>query len=242
MKAKDKLFVALDVETPQRALELVQTLSEYTRMFKIGPKLFTAAGPNLVREIIALGAKVFLDLKFHDIPNIVAAASAEAARLGVFLFTVHASGGRQMMLQAAEAASKAAAENVDRTRPLIVGVTVLTSADAHTLQEIGIARALKDQVGSLAKLCAESGLDGVVASPLEVGLIRTSVSNPGFLVVTPGVRLAEDLAHDQKRVMTPAEAVKAGADYLVVGRPITNSPNPVLAARQILEQIEGALP
>jgi orotidine-5'-phosphate decarboxylase len=240
-KGKDILFVALDVETPGRALELVQMLSEYTRMFKIGAKLFTAAGPGLVRKLVALGANVFLDLKFHDIPDIVAAASAEATRMGVFIFTVHAAGGRQMMLQAAEAATMAAAQS-GRRRPLIVGVTVLTSADPGTLEEIGVARSVEDQVASLAGLCAESGLDGVVASPQEVRLIRTAVSKPDFLVVTPGIRLAEDSADDQKRVMTPAEAVEAGADYLVVGRPITNSPDPVLAARRIIEQIEGALP
>ena len=241
MKAKDKMFVALDVETPEQALELVRGLSEYTRMFKIGAKLFTKAGPDLVREIVASDAKVFLDLKFHDIPNIVAAAAAEAARLGVYLFTVHALGGRQMMLEAVEATS-AAAEKSGCIRPLIVGVTVLTSADAGTLREVGVERSVEDQVASLALLCAESGLDGVVASPHEVRLVQSSVARSDFLVVTPGVRPTDDSTDDQRRVMTPAEAIKAGANYLVVGRPIIGAPDPALAARRILEQIESALP
>jgi orotidine-5'-phosphate decarboxylase len=241
MKAKDKMFVALDVETPEQALKLVQELGKYTRMFKIGSRLFTKAGPDLVREIVALDAKIFLDLKFHDIPNTVAAASAEAARLGVYLFTVHAVGGRQMMFKAVEATS-AAAEKSGRRRPLIVGVTVLTSADAGTLREIGVERTVEDQVAALATLCAESGLDGVVASPHEVRLVRTSVAKSDFLVVTPGVRLSSDPTDDQKRVMSPAEAIKAGADYLVVGRPIIDSPDPAMAACRILEQIESALP
>jgi orotidine-5'-phosphate decarboxylase len=241
MRAKDKIFVALDVESPERAIELVRMLSDYTHMFKIGPKLFTAAGPDLVRKMVALDAKVFLDLKFHDIPNIVAAASAEAARLGVFVFTVHAAGGKKMMSQAADAASESA-ERSGQRRPLIVGVTVLTSADSGLLQDIGVTRSLEEQAVSLSKLCATSGLDGVVASPHEVRLIRAAVDRPDFLVVTPGVRLAGTSTDDQSRVMTPAEAVKAGADYLVVGRPITGSNDPVQATIRILDQIEGSLP
>lgn len=241
MKVNDKLFVALDVESPQRALELARLLIRYTHMFKIGSKLFTAAGPDLIRKIVDLGAKVFLDLKFHDIPDIVAAASAEAARLEVFLFTVHAAGGRKMMSQAVEAASEAAARRGQR-RPLIVGVTVLTSADSGLLQEIGVAQPLEDHVASLSKLCASAGLDGVVASPHEVSLIRATVDRSDFLVVTPGIRPAAGSTDDQRRVMTPAQAIKAGASYLVVGRPITGAPDPVGATIRILEEIEGSLP
>lgn len=239
-RAKDKMFVALDVDTPERALELVRALREFTHLFKIGSKLFTAAGPDLIREAVALGAKVFLDLKFHDIPSTVAAASAEAARLGIFAFTLHAAGGREMMRQAAEAASEAA-EKCEYPRPIVLGVTVLTSNDTGTLREVGVTRSVADQVASLARLCAESDLGGVVASPHEVRLIRAAVTNPNFVVVTPGIRSAGDATGDQKRVMTAVEAVEAGADYIVVGRPITGAPDPVLAARQILEQIESAL-
>ncbi len=241
MKAEDRLFVALDVETPEQALGLVRTLRGHTNSFKIGSKLFTAAGPGLVREIVSQGARVFLDLKFHDIPTVVAAAAAEAARLGVFLFTVHAAGGREMMRQAAAAAAEAADRNRHR-RPLVVGVTVLTSADQTSLEEIGVKRSLRDQVLGLARLSAESGLDGVVASPLEVQLIRTSITSSDFLIVTPGVRPAPPkVSDDQRRVTSPGEAIKAGASYLVVGRPILDASDPTQATREIVQQIELGL-
>jgi orotidine-5'-phosphate decarboxylase len=239
MKAKDRMFVALDVESPARAVELVQVLIPYTQMFKIGSKLFTAGGPDLVRKIVDLGAKVFLDLKFHDIPDIVAAASAEATRLGAFLFTIHASGGRKMMSQSVAAAEAAA--NHGQRRPLIVGVTVLTSADTNLLRETGISHSLEDQVANLSRLCASSGLDGVVASAHEVPLIRATVEKSDFVVVTPGIRLQSTSLDDQRRVMTPADAIRAGSDYLVVGRAITHSADPVRATSQILEEIEGSL-
>lgn len=239
MKAEDRLFVALDVDTPEEALGLVKALRGYTNSFKIGSKLFTVAGPALVREIVSLGVRVFLDLKFHDIPTVVAAAAAEAARLGVFLFTVHAAGGREMMRQAAAAAAEAADNN---RRPLIVGVTVLTSADQNTLEEVGVTRSVRDQVINLARLSAVSGLDGVVASPLEVQLIRTSFASSNFLIVTPGVRPAQlEVSDDQRRFMTPEEAIKAGANYLVVGRPILDAPDPTQATREIVQQIEQGL-
>jgi orotidine-5'-phosphate decarboxylase len=241
MKANDKLFVALDVDSAQEALDLVDKLYAYIQMFKIGSKLFTAAGPDLVREIVARDAKVFLDLKFHDIPNTVAAAAVEAARLGVFLFTVHAAGGKKMMSRAIEAASEAAVKSGKR-RPLIVGVTVLTSADQALLQDTGVARSLDEQVAGLAQLADTAGLDGVVASPHEVRLIRTTIRRPDFLIVTPGVRPTGGSADDQSRVMTPAEAVKAGADFLVVGRSIITAADPVASTRQILEQIEDSWP
>jgi orotidine-5'-phosphate decarboxylase len=235
--AKDKLFVALDVDTEERALELVRTLSSCTRMFKVGPQLFTSAGPDIVRKINDSGARVFLDLKFHDIPNTVAAAAAAATRLGVFMFNVHAAGGREMMRRALEASSDVAAKN-GTERPLMMGVTMLTSADASLLADIGVSRTMADQVTHLATMSAESGLDGVVASPHEVGLIRVG-SAPHLLVLTPGIRPRDAALDDQKRVKTPAEAIKAGANYLVVGRPITAAPDPVRVARQIIDEIEG---
>jgi orotidine-5'-phosphate decarboxylase len=237
--AKDKLFVALDVPTAEEALELVRRLSGCTRMFKIGSQLFTAAGPALVRDIVSSGAKVFLDLKYHDIPNTVGAAAAGAARLGVFMFNVHAAGGRQMMRQALEQATEAA-ESIGKERPLVIGVTMLTSIDASMLGEIGVGRSMDEQVTSLARLAAEAGLDGVVASPQEASLVRRVIDRPQFVVVTPGIRPAGSSMDDQKRVMTPSAAIKAGADYLVVGRSITAAKDPLTALQQVLAEIDSA--
>lgn len=234
---KNRLIVALDFETGAEALKLFHELKDVAGMFKIGSQLFTAAGPALVREIVAAGGRIFLDLKFHDIPNTVAAAGVEAARLGVSIFNVHALGGSEMMRRTAEAvAAEAAREGLPR--PSVIGVTVLTSADHATLAEVGIASTTEAQVSRLARLALASGLDGVVASPHEVALVRESVGSRDFLIVTPGVRPSGSASDDQKRVMTPAEAVRAGADYLVVGRPILKAPNPVRAARQISEEME----
>jgi orotidine-5'-phosphate decarboxylase len=240
MKAKDKMFVALDVDTAAQALDLVRTLSECTDMFKIGMQLFTAEGPDLVRRIVDSGAKVFLDLKFHDIPNTVGAAAAAATRLGVFMFNIHAAGGSPMMRRAVTDASKAAAD-LGRRPPLIMGVTMLTSADATTLAENAIGRSMGQQVASLAKLAALCGLDGVIASPREVEIIRETVGRPDFQVLTPGIRPHDGANDDQKRVSTPGAAIKAGVDYLVVGRPITAARDPFKAASQILEEIQLAL-
>jgi orotidine-5'-phosphate decarboxylase len=240
MKANNRMFVALDVPAASQALELVRALSSCTRMFKIGSQLFTAEGPELVRKIVASGARVFLDLKFHDIPNTVGAAAAEAARLGVFMFNVHAAGGHEMLRRAVERSSETA-EAAGHEKPRVLGVTMLTSADASTLTENGITRSMDQQVASLAKLTADCGLDGVVTSPHEVGVIRSAVSREGFLVVTPGIRPADKSADDQKRVMTPTGAIKAGADYIVVGRAITTARDPAEAATRILKEIEGAL-
>ncbi|HEX8651936.1 MAG TPA: orotidine-5'-phosphate decarboxylase [Pyrinomonadaceae bacterium] len=234
---KNRLIVALDFETAHEARELFIKLKDVAGMFKIGSQLFTAAGPSLVREIVKAGASIFLDLKFHDIPNTVAAAGVEATRLGVSIFDVHASGGFEMMRRTAEAVAETA-EREGITRPAVIGVTVLTSADTATLTEIGIASAVETQVSRLARLAEASGLDGVVASAHEVALVRESVGSRVFLIVTPGVRPSGSALGDQKRAMTPAEAVRAGADYLVVGRPILNAPDPVRAARQISEEME----
>ena len=209
-------------------------------MFKIGPHLFTSTGPDLVREIVAAGGRVFLDLKFHDIPAVVAAASREATRLGVSIFTVHAAGGGEMMRRAADAcADVAVREGIEK--PRLVGVTVLTSSDEATLAATGVkVSSTVEQVIRLARLAEASGADGVVASPHEIAPVRETIRRRGFIIVTPGVRPRDTAHDDQKRVMTPAEAVRAGADYLVVGRAILNAADPMRAAQAIIEDMEEA--
>ena len=235
---KEKLIVALDVGTAGEARDLVASLRGRVGMFKIGTQLFTSAGPDFVREVVGLGERVFLDLKFHDIPNTVAAGCREAVRMGVSLFNVHASGGSEMMRRAAEATRETAArENLPR--PRLIAVTVLTSADRATLAEVGVAATPEEQATALARLAERAGLDGVVASPHEIAPVRASVARRDFLVVTPGVRPANAPHDDQKRVMTPAEAVRAGADYLVVGRAVLNAPDRARAVARILEEMEG---
>ena len=235
--SKDKLIVALDVDDLNKARELVQVLKGRVGMFKIGSQLFTAAGPDLVREIVNSGERVFLDLKFHDIPNTVAAAGVEASRLGVSIFNIHAAGGSEMMRRTAEAVSEcAAAEGI--VRPLVIAVTVLTSSNDSTLAEAGYQTEPADLVRRLALLSEASGMDGVVASPQEVELIRSVVKSPKFVVVTPGVRPEGTAPADQKRVTTPREAIQAGADYLVVGRPILDAPDPVRAVERIIQEME----
>ncbi|HKR01553.1 MAG TPA: orotidine-5'-phosphate decarboxylase [Pyrinomonadaceae bacterium] len=237
--ARDKLIVALDVETAREALNLFSALKDVAGMFKVGSQLFTAAGPGLVREIVSAGAGVFLDLKFHDIPNTVASAGIEAARLGVSIFDVHACGGGEMMRRTAEAV-KEAAEREGLSKPLIIGITVLTSADDSVLAEAGFSSGTVEQVARLAQLADAAGLDGVVASPHEVKLIRETIGRRDFVVVTPGVRPTGVAPDDQKRVMTPAEAVRAGADYLVVGRAILKATDPAQAAHRIIEEMGQA--
>lgn len=237
MKTKNRLIVALDVKTAAEARGLVDTLRGVAGMFKIGSQLFTAAGPDFVRYIVNSGERVFLDLKFHDIPNTVAAAGVEAARLGVTIFNVHAGGGFEMMRRtAADVAESAEAEGL--TKPSVIAVTVLTSANPATLAEVGWGSDPENLVGRLSSLAEAAGLDGVVASPREVGIVRAAVSKPDFIVVTPGVRPKGAALGDQSRVTTPLEAIEAGADYLVVGRPITEAADPMKAAMQILEEME----
>lgn len=240
ISVRDKLIVALDVETEERAREIFTSLRGQAGMFKIGSQLFTAAGPRIVREIVAAGERVFLDLKFHDIPNTVAAASRAAARLGVALFNVHASGGGEMMRRAAEATAEVCARE-GLARPRVIAVTVLTSSDRATLTETGIAASAAEHVASLAWLAAASGLDGVVASPHEIQLVRETVGREDFVIVTPGVRPARVAHDDQKRVMTPAEAIRAGADYLVVGRAVLDAPDPARAVAEIVGEMETAV-
>lgn len=235
----DKLIVALDVDTPAQALSLVEQLRGVAGMFKVGSQLFTLAGPQIVKDIVGSGAKVFLDLKFHDIPHQVAGAARSATELGVSLFTLHASGGTEMMRRAVEAVTETA-ERLGTTRPAVLAVTVLTSIDAETLKQIGVSSTPEESVLRLARLAEHAGVDGVVASPQEAAQIRTSVTNPEFLIVTPGIRPASGNAtDDQRRVSTPAAALAAGASYLVVGRPITAAADPAAAAREIVAEMSG---
>ena len=231
MNARDRLIVALDVPKADAARALVDRLAGRVGMFKVGSQAFTSAGPALVREIVARGEKVFLDLKFHDIPNTVAGAVASASRLGVSLVDVHGLGGRAMV-EAAVGALPAMA-----TR--LLAITILTSHDEDTLDEIGVNGTMLDSVRRLALLAKEAGADGVVASPHEVALIREACGSD-FLIVTPGIRPAGAARGDQSRAATPGAALAAGADYLVVGRPITEAPDPAAAADAIVREMEGA--
>jgi orotidine-5'-phosphate decarboxylase len=238
--SNQKLIVALDVDAAGRALELFEQLREIAGMFKIGMQLFTAAGPDIVRQIVSRGGRVFLDLKYHDIPNTVAMAAVEATRLGVSLFNIHASGGSEMMKRTADAVAEVSTrENL--AQPKILGVTVLTSINQETLRRIGVDEEPAIVVGRLASLAQASGLDGVVASAQEIKIVRESVAQPDFLIVTPGIRAATGEAHDQRRTMTAGEAIRAGADYLVVGRPIVQAADPVLAAQAFANEIDEAL-
>lgn len=236
LKATDRLVLALDVDDEREALGLVAELKDAVGMFKVGHQLFTAYGPDIVRRITASGARVFLDLKYHDIPNTVAKASAEAVKLGVSIFNVHALGGLAMMKAAADSA-KETAEKHGLPRPVVLAVTVLTSMDQRGLQrELKITRPLRREVCHLARLAQRAGLDGVVASPQEIKMLRRSIRG-AFVVLTPGVRPAWAGKDDQKRTMTPAEAVAAGADYLVVGRPVLKAEDRRAAVEKILEEI-----
>ena len=236
MTAKEKLIIALDVETPSKALELVRELQPVAGMFKVGSQLFTAAGPQIVRDIIALESKVFLDLKFHDIPHQVAGAARSAAELGVSLFTIHASGGSEMMRRAVESVEEVAQRSGVRSK--VLAISVLTSIDATILAQIGVTSSPQESVLRLVRLAESARVDGVVASPNEIQTIRNAVSNREFLIVTPGIRPAANETRDQKRVATPAAAIAAGASYLVVGRPITGAYDPLAAAQEIIAEME----
>ena len=225
---QNPLIVALDVPTAEQAVSLARQVAPAVGAFKIGSELFTAAGPGIVKQIRATGAAVFLDLKFHDIPNTVAKAVAAAVRLDVQMLTIHSSGGCEMMRAAEEAALKTA-EQAGLNPPLVLGVTVLTSMDSNDLSRIGISSAVGHQVERLARLASEAGLRGLVCSALEVAGLRQLLS-PKVQLVTPGIRLPDSEADDQKRTLTPREAVNAGANWLVIGRPIYAAPDPRAAA------------
>jgi len=234
---KDKIIVALDVDLVEKAVALVVSLRHEVGAFKVGLELVNAAGLGVFDAVKAAGGRrIFYDSKFHDIPNTVAGAARAAARLGVWMFNVHCSGGVTMMRAAKDAAwEETALVGIDA--PKVIGVTVLTSIDQQVLSdEMRVSGTVADQVVHMAKLAKEAGLDGVVASPHEIELIRAACG-PDFLIVTPGVRPAGADIGDQKRVMTPKEAVEKGADYLVIGRPITKADDPKAAAREIAAEI-----
>jgi orotidine-5'-phosphate decarboxylase len=227
----DQLLVALDVDTVAEARALADRLRGVVGGFKIGSRMFTSAGPSFVEELVSRGDRVFLDLKFHDIPNTVAGAIAAATRLGVWMVNVHASGGGAMM-RAARAAADEEANRRSRPAPLVIAVTMLTSLDQQALAEIGLAAPVLDQVERLAALAEASGLDGVVASAQEIAIIRRRCRRQ-FAVVTPGIRGVGDARGDQSRTMSAADALAAGASYLVVGRPIIAAADPRGAAERI---------
>lgn len=232
---KDRLIFALDVDSFEQAQHWVRLLHGEIGMFKVGKQLFTRCGPSVVKMIREEGGEVFLDLKYHDIPNTVAKAGIEAARMGVKMFNVHALGGRAMMqCMVDEVAQAAQVEGFEL--PIMLGVTILTSSSEADLQAVGILKPVVEMVPLLARLAQQAGLNGVVASAQELALIR-DVCGDDFVVVTPGVRPKAASQDDQHRVMTPAEAIRAGSNYLVVGRPISKAVDPVAAAREIVEQM-----
>jgi orotidine-5'-phosphate decarboxylase len=224
-----KIIVALDVSSRQHALHLVEQLHDLAGMFKVGSQLFMAEGAPIVREIIDAGGKVFLDLKFHDIPNTVSHAAVEAARLGVSMMTIHASGGRAMM----ETLARDLDEKFGDRKPIVVAVTILTSLDTKALFEMGLEMPVDEQVQRLALLAQDCGIAGVVCSPREIQLVRRSV-DPAFKIVTPGIRLPDQSLNDQQRIATPREALSSGADYIVVGRAVTDNDDPRSALERLL--------
>jgi orotidine-5'-phosphate decarboxylase len=233
---RERLIVALDVDTSEQATDLVRQLAGEVGMFKIGKQLFTHAGPQAVRQIQDLGGEIFLDLKFHDIPNTVAKAAIEATRLGVKMFNVHASGSLEMMRMTVKEVKRVCRQQNLR-KPIMLAVTVLTSLNQDDLQRVGVERKVADQVVRLALLTKEAGMDGVVASPHEVADIREACGRR-FVIVTPGIRPPDGNFNDQQRVMTPQEAVRGGVDYIVVGRPIIEAKDPIAAARAIVADMQ----
>ncbi len=236
-EARKKVIFALDVNGIDEIERWSELLADRVGMFKVGKELFTSCGPEAVSTVQRYGGKLFLDLKYHDIPNTVAKASIEAGRLGVQFIDMHALGGAEMM----NTASVAVRKEFGDERPKMLAITILTSSTAETLRQVGIDLPVDRMVVRLAKLAQESGMDGVVSSPLEIKMIREACG-PDFLIVTPGVRPTFAAADDQKRIMTPAEAVKAGADFLVIGRPISKAADPAMAARMIVDEIAAGCP
>jgi orotidine-5'-phosphate decarboxylase len=239
MPARDKLIVALDVASAEAGAQRAEDLRGRVGLFKVGAEVIAAEGPLLARYLVSSGHKVFLDLKFHDIPNTVKAAAREAAALGVSMLDVHAAGGRKMM-EGALVGARQGSEGAGRPRPIVLAVTVLTSLTGQDLEELGLPTDPEETVVRWARLAQEAGLDGVVASAREINAIRRACG-PRFVIVTPGIRLPAAATYDQTRIVTPAAAIQAGADYLVVGRPITQAPDPAAAAQAILTEMEKAL-
>jgi orotidine-5'-phosphate decarboxylase len=238
MEPKDRICLALDVDNIKKARELVEELHDYVGVFKVGKELFTAIGPKIVKEINNSGGKVFLDLKFHDIPNTVAKAGEAATELGVYMFNVHASGGSEMMKAVADAVKNKAAA-AGKEKPIVLGVTVLTSINQDVLNnQLNVPGDVQKQVVHLALLAQKAGLDGVICSPQEIKAIRDACGE-NFVIVTPGIRPAWSESNDQKRITTPRDAIEAGANYMVIGRPITKADNRIEAAKKILEEIGG---
>lgn len=238
VRTANPIIFALDVGSWEEAQRFVEELGESVWGFKIGKELFTWMGPKVVEMVQERGSRVFLDLKYHDIPATVAKASAMATRLRVSMFNLHALGGKDMMRAAVEA-SHEVAQKEGLPIPAIVGVTVLTSLRGGDLHAVGITLPLEEEVLQLAVLAQQAGLDGVVASPLEIRPLRETCGED-MMIVTPGVRPSQGLHHDQARVMTPAEAIEAGADYLVIGRPIRDAADPLKATQEILQEIRSA--
>lgn len=236
MKKDPRLIVALDVDSYKKAVRLIKTLSRYVKVFKVGSVLFTKCGPKIIRHIHKRGAKVFLDLKFNDIPTTVSNAAVEATKLGVYMLNVHALSGKEAMKLTAEAVSKQA-KKLHIFKPILVAVTILTSLHEEDLSFLGIKGEIEELVSRLAKAAEESGLDGVVASAKETHMIKEKFGDD-FVVVTPGIRpkWASEQA-DQKRIMTPKEAIKNGSDFIVIGRPIIKARKPVKAVKEILKEI-----
>ncbi|MEW5705187.1 MAG: orotidine-5'-phosphate decarboxylase [Actinomycetota bacterium] len=236
---KERLIVALDVDSKEAALSICQKIGNQAAFYKVGLQLFLAEGPEVVQALKNQGVKVFLDLKLHDIPNQVAGACRKIVKMGVDMTTVHTMGGFDMMQAAAEAI-KQSSQELGVLPPILLGVTILTSLNQKRAGEIGITGLISEQVVNLAALAKESGLDGVVASPHETGSIRQKIGDD-FIIVTPGIRSSDDATQDQKRVMSACDAIKEGASYLVVGRPIIGADNPANAVAKITSEISRAL-
>lgn len=236
LSMRERLIVALDIDNLDHVKELIRLLAGEVGMFKVGKQLFTHAGPQAVRLIQELGGEIFLDLKFHDIPTTVAKAAVEATRLGVKMFNVHASGSLEMMRTTVKEVRRVCRQE-KRRRPIMLAVTVLTSLSKGDLEKVGVDGEVVDQVVRLALLAREAGMDGVVASPHEMAEIREACGR-SFVIVTPGIRPIKGKHDDQRRVMTPEDAIRKDADYIVVGRPITEARDPVVAAQEIVAEME----
>ncbi len=239
MEPRERIILALDIADYDEALDIIQKFKEHIDIFKVGHELFTSAGPEIVKKINSMGKKVFLDLKYHDIPNTVSKSALAAAQLGVFMFNVHTLGGLEMMKQAAQTLVEFSLKK-NIAKPRLLGITILTSIDQAALRdELGIVQSMRTQVKHLAGLALKAGLDGVIASPQDIETIR-SHCNHGFLIVTPGIRPLWTPQDDQKRTMTPKKAIRRGADYIVIGRAIMSQPDPVKALKQIENEIADA--